>query len=128
MFSLPRSVRIFVAREPADMRKGFDGLAALVRRQGADVFNGHLFVFVSKRRDRIKILMWDSGGFVMYYKRLEKCRFKLPRCSPETVSVELDSAQLAMLLDGIDVSRVHRPEKWSPSVLKRKGIDIDARL
>lgn len=128
MLSLPGSVRIFVAREPTDMRKGFDGLAALVRRQDADVFNGHLFVFISKRRDRIKILMWDNGGFVMYYKRLEVSRFKLPHCAHDARSVELDSAQLTMLLDGIDVSRVRRPKKWSPSVLNRKGIDIDARL
>ena len=96
------------------MRKGFDGLAALVRRQGAEVFSGHLFAFISKRRDRIKILVWDNGGFVLYYKRLEKGRFRMPRCTEEEASVRLDSAQLAMLLDGIDVSMVRRPEKWSP--------------
>lgn len=124
MLSVPGSVRIFLAREPADMRKGFDGLAALVRRQGAEVFSGHLFAFISKRRDRIKILVWDNGGFVLFYKRLEKGRFRMPRCSEGQASVPLDSAQLSMLLDGIDLSSVRRPKKWQPPTLKRKGIDI----
>lgn len=94
----------------------------------ADVFNGHPFVFISKRRDRIKILTWDNGWFVMYYERLENSCFKLPPCSSEAKSVELDSAQLAMLLDGIDVSRVRRPMKWSTTICSRKGTDIDGRL
>jgi transposase len=128
MLSLPSSVRIFLAREPTDMRKGFDGLAALVRRQGGEVFSGHLFAFVSKRRDRIKILVWDNGGFVLYYKRLEKSRFQLPRCGPDAHCVQLDSAQLAMLLDGIDVSVVRRPAKWLPPNLERRGIDIGDHL
>jgi transposase len=128
MLSLPSSVRIFLAREPTDMRKGFDGLAALVRRQGGEVFSGHLFAFVSKRRDRIKILVWDNGGFVLYYKRLEKSRFQLPRCGPDTNCIQLDSAQLAMLLDGIDVSVVRRPSKWLPPNLERRGIDIGDHL
>lgn len=114
MLNLPSSVRIFVAREPTDMRKGFDGLAALVRRQGGDVFSGHLFAFISKRRDRIKILAWESDGLVLYYKRLEKSRFQLPRFEQDAQSVQLDSAQLAMLLDGIDISVVRRPAKWTP--------------
>jgi transposase len=128
MLSLPSSVRIFLAREPTDMRKGFDGLAALVRRQGGEVFSGHLFAFISKRRDRIKILVWDDGGFVLYYKRLEKSRFQPPRCRDDAHCVQLDSAQLAMLLDGIDLRGVRRPAKWSPPNFERRGIDIDDRL
>lgn len=124
MLSLPSSVRIFLAREPTDMRKGFDGLAALVRRQGGEVFSGHLFAFISKRRDRLKILFWDNGGFVLYYKRLEKSRFQLPQCGEDTQCVQLDSAQLAMLLDGIDLKMVRRPVKWLPPNWERKGIDI----
>lgn len=119
MLSLPSSVRIFVAREPTDMRKGFDGLAAIVRRQGGDVFSGHLFAFISKRRDRIKILAWESDGFGLYYKRLEKSRFKLPPFGEGCQSIQLDSAQLAMLLDGIDISVVRRPAKWTPPSLSR---------
>jgi transposase len=128
VLNLPGSVRIFVAREPTDMRKGFDGLAALVRRQNADVFSGHLFAFISKRRDRIKILVWDNGGFVLYYKRLEKSRFQLPHCARDAPCAQLDGAQLSMLLDGIDVSKVRRPTKWLPPILSTKGIDMDDRL
>ena len=70
MLSLPGSVHIYLAAEPADMRNGFDGLAAAVVANGLDVFSGHLFVFVSKRRDRAKILAWDRGGFVLWYNQL----------------------------------------------------------
>lgn len=128
MLSLPSSVRIYLATEPTDMRKGFDGLSALVRRHGGDVFSGHLFAFISKRRNRIKILVWDNGGFVLYYKRLERGRFRMPRRPDGATSVQLDSAQLSMLLDGIDVSRVRRPEKWLPPASRRKGIDSGDRV
>jgi transposase len=110
------------------MRKGFDGLAALVRRHGGDVFSGHLFAFISKRRNRIKILVWDNGGFVLYYKRLEKGRFRMPLRADGATSVQLDSAQLSMLLDGIDVSSVCRPKKWCPPSSRRKGIDSVDRV
>lgn len=128
MLNLPGAVRIHLAMEPVDMRKGFDGLAALVHRHGGDVFSGHLFAFISRRRNRIKILAWDNGGFVLYYKRLERSRFRLPRCDAGATSVRLDAAQLAMLLDGIDVSVVRRPAKWSPPKFERKGIDRSDRL
>lgn len=124
MLSVPSSVRIFLAKEPVDMRKGFDGLASLVKRQGEDVFSGHLFAFASKRLDRIKILTWDSGGFVLFYKRLEKGRFRMPRWAGTETSVQLDSAQLSMLLDGIDINMVRRPPKWRPTLPSKKGIDI----
>lgn len=128
VLSVPGSVRIFLAKEPVDMRKGFDGLAALVRLQGEDVYSGHLFAFVSNRRDRIKILTWDNGGFALFYKRLEKGRFRSPRWTGSETSVQLDAAQLSMLLDGIDLASVRRPPKWKPPTLSRKGIDIIERV
>ncbi len=128
MLTLPRSVRIYLASEPTDMRKGFDGLGALVAQRGQDVFSGHLFVFVSRRGDRIKILSWDRGGFVLWYKRLEKGRFRRPRIGSEQTSVELDAAQLAMLLDGIDYSRVKRPPVWEPPKRSAWGIDSSAAM
>lgn len=73
------------------------------------MFSGHLFVFISKRGDRVKILTWDNGGFVLWYKHLERGRFRLPALRPEQENLELDSGQLAMLLDGIDFSCVKRP-------------------
>ena len=114
MLTLPRSVRIYLASAPVDLRKSIDGLSALVREREHDVFSGHLFVFTSRRGDRVKILSWDRGGFVLYYKRLEKGRFRLPAVAPGAVEVELDATQLAMLLDGIDVKRVKTPSRWEP--------------
>lgn len=97
------------------MRRGHDGLASIVRSQWAlDVFAGHLFVFLGKRLDRCKILTWSRGGFVLYYKRLERGRFRMPRVDGDADHVELDPTELAMLLDGIDVRKVRRPLLWEP--------------
>ena len=79
MLSVPGSVRILLWSEPIDMRKGFDGLAGLVRAAGEDALSGHLYVFVSRRRDRVKVLTWHRGGFVLWYKRIERGRLQLPR-------------------------------------------------
>lgn len=114
MLGLPSSVRIYLASEPEDMRKGIDSLAALVRRWGGDPFSGHLFVFLSRRRDRAKILAWDRGGYVLWYKRLERGKFAWPTLLEAGQSVEVDAAQLAMLLDGVDFSRVKRGRRWEP--------------
>lgn len=112
---LPPSVKIFMSDRPVDMRKGFDGLIAIIRQQWqSDVFSGHLFVFVGSQRDRVKILFWDTGGFVLYYKRLERGRFKMPRLRVDKHAIELDATQLAMLLDGIDYERVKRKNHWQP--------------
>ncbi|QSQ17480.1 IS66 family insertion sequence element accessory protein TnpB [Myxococcus landrumensis] len=115
MLLLPRAVRIHLAAEPVDMRKSIDGLFVHVQRVlVADAYSGHLFVFVSKRRDKVKVLAWDGGGFLLLYKRLEAGRFRMPDVAHDATSVQLDSTQLAMLLDGIDVSRVRRPVQWQP--------------
>lgn len=116
MLTLPRSVRIYLAVGPVDLRKSIDGLCALAQARAHDVFSGHLFVFPSRRGDRIKILVWDRSGFVLYYKRLEKGRFRLPLIAPGATEVELDATQLTMLLDGIDVRRVKVPARWQPPV------------
>lgn len=116
MIGLPSSVKIFLFCAPVDMRKGFDGLSAIVTDGGEDVFSGHLFVFFSKRRNRVKILAWDNGGFILWYKRQELGRFKIPVISDEQKSTSLDSTQLSMLLDGIDFSKIRRPKKWKPPV------------
>lgn len=117
MLMLPSSVRVYLSTEAVDLRRGHDGLAALVRRQwGEALFEGHLFVFIGRRLDRCKILFWDRGGFVLYYKRLERGRFRMPPVSKDGTAVEMDPTGLAMLLDGIDVARVRRPEPWRPRV------------
>ena len=117
MLTLPPSVRIYLATTPVDMRRGHDGLAAIIRNQWRlDLFGGHLFAFLGRRGDRCKILFFDRGGLVLYYKRLERGKFRLPTVTPGATSVTLDATELAMLLDGIDVSRVRRPPRWAPPV------------
>jgi transposase len=115
VLTLPSAVRIVLATEPVDMRKSIDGLMALVRSSfGEDVYSGHLFVFVSRRGDRVKLLTFSRGGFILYYKRLERGRFRLPQVEAQAHVVRLDATQLAMLLDGIDVAEVKRPAAWEP--------------
>lgn len=112
MIGLPDSVRILLFSEPTDMRRGFNGLTAMVLAAGEDVYGGHLFVFVSRRRDRVKILTFQKGGFVLWYKRLERGRFRVvDRGEGQAV---IDATELAMLLDGIDVGTVHRARHWAP--------------
>ena len=126
MLGLPPSFRIYFATELADMRNGIDGLRAIV--EGAlrsDPYTGHLFVFVGKAKDKVKILFWDRSGFVLYMKRLEKGRFQLPVMDEHRKHVEMDPAQLAMLLDGIDLN-ARRLVRWQPD--ERKGIDTDRRV
>lgn len=114
MLSLPLSVRIWVATTPVDLRKGFDGLAAIVQNDWRqDLYAGHLFVFFNKAGNRCKVLFWDRGGLIVYFKRLEQGKFRVVRgaASPH---VEVDGTALTMLLDGIDISRVKRSKVWSP--------------
>jgi transposase len=115
MLTLPTSVRVYLAAEPVDLRRGHDGLVALVRGTWKlNPFDGHLFVFLGKRLDRVKILAWDRNGFVLYYKRLSQGRFRMPSIPEGATRVEMDATTLAMLLDGIDVKRVRRPTAWTP--------------
>jgi len=101
--------RIYLCTAPTDMRKGFDTLAVLVREfLGQDPLSGHLFLFISRRRDRLKILYWDADGFALWYKRLEQGTFRSPRVNAEDASVELKASELAMLLEGIDLKSVKR--------------------
>lgn len=123
MLSLPASVRIYFFTAPADMRKGFDGLVALVCAAGLNAYSGHLFAFVSRRADRAKILTWERGGFVLWYKRLERGRFRRPTIGADAQQVRLEADQLMMLLEGIDLRSVRRPKRWTPP-----GIDTHAEL
>lgn len=126
MLGLPPSVRIYFATELVDMRKGIDGLRAVVDAAlRKDPYGGHLFVFVGKSKDKVKILFWDRNGFVLYLKRLERGRFQLPMVNEHTKHVTMEPAQLAMLLDGIDLN-ARRLARWNPE--RDKGIDTDRRL
>lgn len=106
----PAGTRIWIAAGITDMRRGFDGLAALVQTQlQVDPFSGQLFVFRGRRGDRIKVLWWDGDGLCLFAKRLERGRFVWPRATNGVVS--LTPAQLSMLLEGIDW---RRPVRTAP--------------
>ena len=108
-----QGVRIRLATEKTDMRCGFDRLAERVKTViGEDPLSGHLFVFRSRRGDRLKILVWDEDGFVLWYKRLEAGVFKLPRVEEGACSVELRASELAMVMDGIDMTKLKRVPRY----------------
>lgn len=114
MIGLPSSIRIVMSTEPTDMRRGIDGLCALVKRQfDESAFSGTLFVFLSRRRDRAKVLWWSAGGFSVYYKRLEKGRFRRPMPDADG-RVVLSSGELQALLEGIDLRGARRARLWRP--------------
>jgi transposase len=105
--------RIWLAGQATDMRCGFDRLAEQVRSViSQDPLSGHLFLFRSRRGERLKVLTWDRDGYVLWYKRLEQGVFKLPRLSPGDRSVELRPSELAMILDGIDMTRLKRVPRY----------------
>lgn len=114
MITAPAGLRVLIATKPVDFRKGADGLAALVRETlGDDPFSGAIYVFRSKRTDRVKMLAWDGTGLVLLWKRLEQGAFKWP---PITDGVmRLTSAQLAALIDGMDWSRLHARDIARPT-------------
>lgn len=123
MLGLPSSVRIYLASVPVDLRCGFDGLAAATRsiiRQ--DPLSGHVFCFLNRRRDRAKLLVWSPSGFWLLYKRLEKGRFQWPKApSGEARHVELTSAELALMMEGIDLQGARRRPVWNPRATESKS-------
>jgi transposase len=112
MIMLPSAVRIFLCTRPTDMRKGFDGLTGLVQECfDQDPLTGHLFLFVNRRRDRLKILYFDRDGLAIWYKRLEAGSFEMPR-GAEPNGIELQAAQLAMILSGIDMKSARQRKRF----------------
>jgi len=107
MLNLPPSVKVFVAADVTDMRKSIDGLSALAQDVlKKDIFSGHLFVFCNKRGDKIKILYWDRNGFCLWYKRLERGVFRLPKVQSKVFSIAPN--ELNLLLEGIDLTDKNR--------------------
>ena len=106
-------VRVYLCTSLTDMRKGFDTRAVLVRDGlGYDPLSGHLFLFVGRRRDRLKILYWDRDGYALWYKRLEKGTFRIPVAKDGASHVELKASELAMLLEGIDLRSIKRRKRF----------------
>ena len=115
MLTLPPTVRVFLCLAPADMRRSLDGLAALTREViREDPLSGHLFVYFNRRRDRVKILFWDRSGLALYYKRLEKGTFRLSAFENDSSQAEIESAELALILEGIELADAKRRPRFVP--------------
>jgi transposase len=114
VLTLPAAVRIYVAAEAVDLRRGFDGLAAATRSLiREDPLSGHLFVFLNRRKNRIKLLVWDRTGYLLLYKRLERGTFHL--ATEPTAGqrhVEVDAGELGLMLEGVDLRGAGRREQW----------------
>jgi len=147
MFVLPPSTRVFLCMHPADMRRGFDGLAAMTRDLVAqNPLSGHLFVFRNRSGDRLKILFWERAGFCLVYRRLEKGTFRFPHLAPasaeategkpappassptttvasrpESASLEIDGGVLAMILEGIELDNARRGKRFSLPVMGKSA-------
>lgn len=114
MLGLPPSVRIFLCTQFVDMRKSFDTLACLAQEYcQQNPLSGHLFVFSSRSSDRLKLLYWDTDGYVIIYKRLEEGKFRLPRfIDSEKKSIEIDANDLSALLSGFNLLKVKRQHRY----------------
>ena len=117
MILLPRAVRVYVATQPVNLRKTYDGLSNEVRAVLAqDPLSGHVFVFLNRRKNQVKLLLWTRGGFTIVAKRLEQGTFAFTRqVNASATCVELDAHELSMLLEGIDVRQVRSKPRWEPA-------------
>jgi transposase len=115
---LPRAVRVYFATQPTNLRQSFEGLTNQIRHAlGYDPLSGHVFVFLNRRRNQVKLILWTRGGFTIVHKRLERGRFTFPaRVTENIASIEIDVHELAMLLEGIDVRRARTSERWEPAM------------
>lgn len=114
MFALNAGQRFFLYAQAVDMRKSFDALSGLVTTQmGKDALSGDVYIFVGKSRDKIKLLVWEKGGFVLYYKRLEKGTFHLPKAAA------LSYSELCLLIEGVEVEVTHRHPRYVGPAEKR---------
>ena len=125
MLSIFSQVRIFLARDPVDMRKSFNGLIGLTESVlQEDPLSGHLFVFINRRRDRIKLLYWGGTGFCIWYQQLERGSYQLPDATTanERTGIEISASQLSLILDGIDLSSIRqRPRYQMPADRRTPG-------
>lgn len=113
MFALGESHRFYLYAHPTDMRKSFDSLCGLIANELGDrPDNGSVYIFINKLRDKCKLLHWQSGGFVLYYKRLEKGSFELPRYDKRVKSLVLSYSQLVLLIDGLSIGHLQGRKRY----------------
>jgi transposase len=114
MLSIAASVKVFLYAQVADLRRGYDGLASIVQDgMGEDPLSGSLYVFVNRRRNRIKVLYWDETGYAIWMKRLEVGSLELPPAQdPAAASVKITAAELSLILEGIELSSIRRRRRY----------------
>ena len=118
MFSLSSELRFHLYNHPTDMRKGFNGLSGIVINElGSDPCSGDVFIFINKPRNKVKLLHWQGIGFTLYYRRLERGTFDVPRYDPSVGSISLSYAQMVMLVDGLNVKNVVRRKLYYRPVI-----------
>jgi len=118
MFWTPAALKFFLYSQPADMRKSFDGLCGIIEGTlKENPLSGAVYIFINKRKDRIKLLLWNGDGFWIFYKRLEKGTFQVPDYSTKPSSFELSYDQLLLILQGIDLRSVKRRRRYDHHVL-----------
>jgi transposase len=118
---VPRAVRVYFATAPQNLRKSFDGLSNEIRHAlGYDPLGGHVFVFLNRRKNQVKLIVWTRGGFTIVHKRLERGTFTFPaRVTGDAKSIAIDVHELAMLLEGVDVSHAKTKPRWEPPARTR---------
>lgn len=116
--------KIYLYAKPADMRKSFNGLHALVQSEfRRDIRSGDLFLFLNRRLDRIKLIHWDRDGLAIWMKQLERGTFQRPRSLPSGVQVEMDATDLALLLSGIELSSVKRRPRYALASAQQRALE-----
>lgn len=114
MLALPHSCRYYLYRRATDMRKGFDSLSGLVQNElKQNPLSGDIFIFLNRRRDRIKLLVWDQNGFAIYYKRLERGTYELPIENGPSGSIYITREKLLLILEGIELKTVRKRKRFS---------------
>ncbi len=121
---LPRAVRVYMATEPTTLRKSFDGLSNDVRHVlDQDPLSGHLFIFVNRRRNQVKLLVWTRGGYTIIHKRLERGTFAFARqLSTDAKCVQMDVHELTLLLEGITIERGRISKRWEPQRFRSRAV------
>ena len=117
MFTLSSSNSFHLYSQPTDMRKSFDGLSGLIQNTlESNPCNGDVFIFINRRRDKMKLLHWQGISFTLYYKRLEEGTFELPVYDIKTGSIVLNYAQIVMLVDGLTIKNIQKRKRYQTSV------------
>lgn len=118
MFALTTENTYHLYSHPTDMRMSFDALSGLVRNNlGNNPTSGEVFIFINRRRDKIKLLHWQGSGYLLYYKRLEKGTFELPRYDASVGSITLSYSQLVMIIEGLSIKNLHRRKRYTPHLV-----------